>query len=103
MTAAPELQTMSMTLGEVRGQLRELIHSVNNLAQKQDAMAEKVISHAILPEKIADHEERISSLETDRDKREGAVGAFGWIMRSPIIGWIVGAAVAAWAMLGGHR
>lgn len=90
-----------MSLGEMRGQLRELIHTVNNTAQKLDAVSMKVMSSAELPTKITALELRITALETDRNRRDGAAGIISTILRSPALGWLIGAAITAWAILTG--
>src|SRR4051812_13265231 len=37
-----QIDTTGMMLGELKGQMRELIHNVNNLSGKLDTLAEKV-------------------------------------------------------------
>lgn len=74
-----------LLLGEIRGQLRELIHSSNNNSSKLDALAI-----------------RVSALEADRSRREGAAGVAQIILKSPALGWLVGAAITAWAILTGR-
>ncbi len=73
-----------LLLGEIKGQLRELIHTSNNNAMKLDALGL-----------------RVSKLESESDRRDGAASVVGTIMRSPAIGWLVGAAISAWAVLSG--
>lgn len=73
-----------LLLGEIRGQLRELIHTGNNNSAKLDALGL-----------------RVQALETERNRRDGAVGLVHSILRSPAIGWLVGAAITAWAILTG--
>jgi hypothetical protein len=46
--------------------------------------------------------DRIDALERDRDHREGATSVIGTIMKSPTLGWFVGAAITAWAILTGR-
>lgn len=101
MTQATEIQRMSETLGEVKGQLREVIHTMNNTAQKVDALAEKVILAAELPARVTALDVRVVALETDRNRRDGATGIIGTILKSPAIGWLVGAALTVWALLSG--
>jgi len=96
-----QLETTGMMLGELKGQMRELIHNVNNLATKLDGLSERVIGSAGLPKKIELLEARVTALETDKNKRDGASGIIATIMKSPTIGWLVGAAVSAWAILTG--
>ena len=73
-----------LLMGEIKGQLRELIHNSNNLSAKFDGMAL-----------------RVAALETERSRRDGAASVLGMALKSPAIGWLVGAAVSAWAVLTG--
>lgn len=74
-----------LLLGEIRGQLRELIHSTNNTGMKVDALAM-----------------RVSALEAADQRRQGATGLLQTILKSPALGWLVGAVVTAWAILTGR-
>lgn len=81
-----ELDTnTAMILGEIRGQLRELIHTGNNNAQKLDALGMRVMT-----------------LESERSRRDGASGLMAAIMRAPAVGWMVGAVTTVWAILTGR-
>jgi hypothetical protein len=73
-----------LLLGEIRGQLRELIHTGNNNSTKLDALGI-----------------RVAALEGERSRREGASGLVQSVLKSPAIGWLVGAVVTAWAILTG--
>jgi hypothetical protein len=73
-----------LILGEIRGQLRELIHNSNNNAAKLDALSI-----------------RVAALEGEKNRREGASGLVHLVLKSPAIGWLVGAAITAWAVLTG--
>ncbi len=75
---------VALLLGEIRGQMRELIHSTNNAGQKIDALAV-----------------RVAALEAEHNQRKGAASIVSTIMKSPTLGWIVGAAISAWALLTG--
>lgn len=44
MTAQAELHTLAVKVGEISGQLRELIHSSNNMAQKIDGLTERILT-----------------------------------------------------------
>ncbi len=85
MTGEPLEPNALLLLGEIRGQLRELIHSQNNTGQKLDALAM-----------------RVSALEASDHRRAGASGVLSMILRSPALGWLVGAAITAWAILTGR-
>ena len=73
-----------LLLGEIRGQLRELIHTGNNNSAKLDALAI-----------------RVSALESDKSRREGAANVFQAILRSPAVAWIISAGITVWALLSG--
>jgi hypothetical protein len=82
-TRQPQDDTM-LILGEIRGQLRELIHNSNNNAAKLDALAI-----------------RVAALEGEKNRREGATGIIATVLKSPLIGWIVGAGFTVWALVTG--
>lgn len=92
-----------MTLGEVKGQLREVVHSVNNMSQKIDALAGRVAASSNIPGDLAALDVRVTALETDKHKRDGAMGFGGWLLKSPLVGWLATAAVAVWAFLQGRH
>jgi len=75
---------IALLLGEIRGQMRELIHSTNTTGMKIDALAA-----------------RVSALEAEHNRRQGASNVLQTFLRSPALGWFVGAAVSAWAILTG--
>lgn len=97
-------ESMSMMLGEVRGQLREVVHSLSNLSMKVDGIAEKQARAGDTQSELAALKLRVVALETERNRRDGATGIVGALLKSPAIGWLVGAAAAVWAYLseGGH-
>lgn len=101
---APSDPETAMMLGEMRGQLREMIHNMNNEAQKGVARDEKLTKLAAIPDDISDIknsvksiEGRLSNLETDKVKRETERGVLATVVRSPLVGWIAGFALAVWA------
>jgi hypothetical protein len=75
---------IALLLGEIRGQMRELIHSTNTTGMKIDALAA-----------------RVSALEAEHNRRQGANNVLHALLRSPVLGWLVGVAVSAWAILSG--
>ncbi len=75
---------IALLLGEIRGQMRELIHSTNTTGMKIDALAA-----------------RVSALEAEHNRRQGASNVLQALLRSPALGWFVGAAISAWAILTG--
>ena len=98
---APSDPDTAMMLGEMRGQLRELIHQGNNQAMKNDAVAKALAKLESIPDQLTKIEQRLTALETDKNKRDGAMGFGGWLLRSPLFGWLATAAVVAWAALKG--
>lgn len=74
-----------LLLGEIRGQLRELIHTSNNNAMELKALTL-----------------RVGLLEGDKYRRDGAANVFHAIVKSPAVAWIISAAVTVWAVLSGR-
>jgi hypothetical protein len=93
--------TQAMILGEMRGQLREVVHSMNNLSSKFDGLTREVVGLGVLAADILDIKARVKVLEDTKNRHDGASGVIGAIMRSPTLGWLVGAAITAWAILTG--
>jgi hypothetical protein len=94
-----------LLLGEIRGQLRELIHTGNNNAAKIDALANRLGAVEVIASKFEAIEHlgsRIAKLEQAHDRQEGASGLWKTMLHSPALGWLVGAAVTAWAILTGR-
>lgn len=88
MTQATDFASLSMTLGEVRGQLREVIHTMNNTAQKIDALTREVVEAKGLPADLAAlevrlgmAEARLALLEAAENKRVGAMGLGNWLLK----------------------
>jgi hypothetical protein len=100
-TLPPDTNTI-LILGEVRGQLREIIHNMNNQALKNDAVAQQLAKLEGIPDRLDAIEARLVSLETDKHRRDGAMGFGGWLLKSPLIGWLAGLGLAAWAYLSGR-
>lgn len=99
--------SMVLMMGEMRGQLRELIHGFNNLSQTVSGLASSVDKSMHLPAEISELKSRVTALEvrmtaleTDRSRREAVMGFGQAMFRSPVLGWIGAAAVAvaAWFM-----
>ena len=44
MTAQTEIGTLAVKVGEISGQLRELIHQQNNMAMKLDGLTERMLT-----------------------------------------------------------
>ena len=59
-------------LGEMRGQLKEIIHTTNNTAQKVDGVVRDVAEMRGLPAMVTALTARVTALETERNRRDGA-------------------------------
>lgn len=95
-----DLGALTLAVGEMRGQLREIVHGQNDMRQKVDFLTEK----ALLAPTAATVEaltKRIDALEADRDRRDGATNLGVAILKSPTLGWVVGIVVAALAAIKG--
>lgn len=91
-----------MILGEMRGQLREMVHSMNNMSSKLDGLTREVTSLGPLAADIADLKARMAAVEADKNRSEGARGLGVALLRSPALAWVISAAVTAWAVLTGR-
>ncbi|WP_152616453.1 hypothetical protein [Sphingomonas sp. ERG5] len=97
----PTLNENSLILGEMRGQLRDVVYSVNNLSAKLDGLTREVVGLGPLASDIADLKDRIATLEAASNRSEGARTLGTLLLKSPAIGWLVGLAATAWAILSG--
>jgi len=69
-----------LMLGEMRGQLREVVHSMNNTSSKIDALTREVVeikgiavAVAAIDARLKVVETKVDSLETDRSRLDGAL------------------------------
>jgi hypothetical protein len=83
--------THAMILGEMRGQLRELVHSQNNLSAKFDGLSREVIGLAPLATDIADMKLRLKVLEERGQQQRGAASLIDWAFRNwpGVVGFVV--------------
>ena len=99
---APSDPDTAMMLGEMRGQLRELIHQGNNQAMKNDAVAKALAKLESIPDQLTKIEQRLTALETDKNRRDGAYGFGGAVLRSPLVAWLLAAAVVVFEWIKRH-
>lgn len=104
----PAEVNQDMILGEMRGQLREVVHSLNNFTQKFDALTREVVGLVILGNEVTSLNSNVATLkiavaelQLERSHREGAVGVVETILKSPLLGWLVGLAITGIAILKG--
>lgn len=100
MTAQTEIGTLAVKVGEISGQLRELIHQQNNMAMKLDGLTERMLTSPTRAdfEKL---EQRVEALEAERHRNDGARGFILGVMRSPVAAWLVAAGAALFAAFKG--
>ncbi|KEZ17145.1 hypothetical protein CP98_03643 [Sphingobium yanoikuyae] len=103
----PDDQSMALMLGEMRGQLRELVHQVANLAQKFEDVAKTADATKHLPDLITDNktkiaalEVRVTALEAVESERRGAVKLSGWLIKTVPFASLGAGAVLAAKLLG---
>lgn len=91
--------TMEIMVGEIRGQLREIVHATNNNSSKLDQVGKQLAKLEDLPTALGDLTTRVAALEAEKSKGDGAKGVIAWLLQSPLIGWIATAAIAFWAFI----
>lgn len=98
----------AMILGEMRGQLREVVHSMNNLSMKFDGLTREVVALGALATMVGKLEAqtealdaRLKGVETRQNQVTGAAGTIKAVLNSPMLGWLFLGAVALWAALTG--
>lgn len=86
--ALPDTASLELLIGEMRGQMRELIHNINNVSQKLEALSQQVAASQNIPAdiqalkgEVAELRARVAALEAQENKRAGALGASSWLMK----------------------
>lgn len=85
--------THSMILGEMRGQLREVVHGLNNLSGKFDGLSREVIGlgglakdvieiKTTMTQEIKSLRDEIDELKSERDQRTGATNLVSWAFKN---------------------
>lgn len=91
--------------------LRALVASVESVQTKQDATQLQVtdIRDRVIGMEARDHGSliaaqgaRITALETTNQRREGATGVIETMLKSPTLGWLVGAITTVWLAVTGR-
>jgi hypothetical protein len=103
-----DIGALTLAVGEMRGQLRELVHGQNNMAQKMESLTEKVLLAQALPVEVARLADiltvlsaRIDALESTNDRNDGAKGVFAAILQSRFAAWAAAAVAVAYAAIKG--
>lgn len=82
---APSDPDTAMALGEIRGQLREIIHTMRNEEMKNDALARTIAKLENVPDDIVEIKKRLTALAT--------AGACAWELKREQLrkGWTMAA------------
>ncbi len=102
MTAQSELHTLAVKVGEISGQLRELIHNQNNMAMKLDGLTEKLLTAPSQAdyEKLSNRVEalgaRVDALEAAKDRNDGERGFLAAVLGSRAFGVVITALFSAY-------
>lgn len=100
MTSQAELHALAVKVGEISGQMRELIHQQNNMAQKIDGMTERQFT-APTGAEIDEIKRRVSLLEAEKNRSDGAKGVFAALMKSPVAAWAAALIAALYGAIKG--
>jgi septal ring factor EnvC (AmiA/AmiB activator) len=83
-----DVTSLAVMVGEMRGQLRELVHTTNNVSTKIDGLTREVIAMGPLAAELAElkaeikvAQSEIAALKSERDQRKGAVGLIDWSVK----------------------
>ena len=95
-----DIGALTLAVGEMRGQLREMIHQQGGMAQKIDFLTEKALlaPTAVQIEALA---KRVDALEATNDRNDGAKGVFAAILQSRFAAWAAAAVAVAYAAIKG--
>ena len=113
---AGQLDAISEAIGELRAYVHEHRHGMNNVSQQVNGLGvdiakrieqSKVQTAAMIDAleakigiRLDKMEQRIDALEAAQQQTMGAKNILIWMLQSPVIGWIVAAALffaALWA------
>lgn len=97
---------LAQSLGELKAQVRELIHDNNNRTQRDEAVALSLAMLQAIPKQLEAMggrlEDRLRALEDDQVRREQTASIWRLIMKSPAVGWFLGIVMTAAAYLFGR-
>ena len=94
----PDDQSLPLMIGEMKGQLRELIHQFNNMAHKIEDLMRSVDRTAHLPAAVEENKAdiaalnvRVTALEAIEHQRKGAFSLGSVLVK--MIPWLIPAGV----------
>jgi len=80
MTHVLDLQALVMSVGELKGQTRELVHAANNNTQALNHALAALAKMETLPAEVLAMKARITALEMAEGRRGAVLGFGGWLM-----------------------
>ena len=92
---------MKGEFGELRGQMRELMHNMNNLTTKIDSLSSRADQNHAIPDEISQIKARLTILEAEKQKRDGAMSFGAMFLKSPVLAWMAAAAIVLYAKFKG--
>lgn len=101
MSEPADINGIYKELGQLVADMRTIKHEVANISQKIDPIAAFAVTQAEHGRKLEDHEGRIIVLETDKHRREGAIGLVEWLSKHWPFTLLVAASIALWAFATG--
>ncbi|QSR18397.1 hypothetical protein [Novosphingobium sp. KA1] len=87
--------SMALMLGEIRGEVRQVVDHVATLAGKIDALTASLHQMAHLPAELQALKDRVATLEAAEQQRRGAMGLGSIIIKA--LPWLPPAIVAGGA------
>jgi hypothetical protein len=108
-----QLDEISQAIGRLSGQVESLDrythereHGLNNLAQKVEGLGIRITRDIAAVEgriegRIKAMDDRLLALERAEQRETGARSVVLWLIRNPLVSFLIGAAVAAWAFITG--
>lgn len=93
-----DIGALTLAVGEMRGQMREMIHAQNNIAQKVDFLTERALL-APTSAQIEALSKRVDALEAEKDRQDGAKGMVASILGSKAFGVAVSIIFAAYVSI----
>ena len=88
--------TEMKTLGEMKAKIQELVHQNAHRGLKDDATSRIIVKLEDTPDRLTKIEDRLSSLETDKVRRETERGFIATVIASPLFQWAGTIALAAY-------
>lgn len=108
-----QLDQISEAIGELKGSVKSIEkyiheerHGLRNLSQKVDAIGtlitrEIAAVEARIDVQIEAMNARLAAVETAQARQAGERGLLVAFLKSPVVGWLVGAGVTLWLLLSG--